>query len=260
MIKQNMEDLKKIAKDARLKVLEMIYRGQTSHIGSNMSCIELLAGIFEKADLSKDRIILSCGWKAAAFYYFLAQKGIIPWEDLDTFCQKGSKYIGLTEPGVKGVDFSGGSMGMGFPAAVGFALAKKIKKEEGKVYVIMSDGELGCGSTWEAACIARQHKLNNLVVIIDANEFQAMGKTKDILEINPQGLFYGFNVAEISGHHLEGIKQALEVKMGNPEMPYLIYAHTVKGYGVSFMAGNNDWHYLKVGKRAYNKAKKELCS
>jgi transketolase len=235
----------------------MIFKAGTSHIGSNFSVIDIMAGVFEKADLSKDRIILSAGWKAAAFYYFLAKKGVMPMEDLETFCQPGSKYIGLTEPGVKGVDFSGGSMGMGFPAAVGFALAKKIKKEEGKVYVIMSDGELACGSTWEAACIARHHKLNNLVVIIDANDLQAMGPTKDVLKLDPKGLFYEFNVAEISGHHKEGIEGALNAQL-SAEMPYLIYAHTVKGYGVSFMQNDNQWHYLKVKKRPYNKARKEL--
>src|SRR3990167_5876921 len=157
---------KTIATEARKKILEMIWKAGTSHIGSNLSVIDIATVLYEKADLKKDKIIWSAGWKAATAYYFLARKGVIPSQDLDTFCQDGSRYIGLLEPTVEGIDCAGGSMGYGLPFAVGFALAKKLKKEEGTVYAIMSDGEMAIGTTWESALIASHHKLDNLVVIV----------------------------------------------------------------------------------------------
>ena len=100
------------AKEARLAVLDMVYEAQSSHIGSNFSVIDILTVLFEKADLSKDKIVLSAGWKAASFYYFLADKGFISKEELKTYNKENSRLIGLTEPGVPGVHFAGGSMGM----------------------------------------------------------------------------------------------------------------------------------------------------
>ena len=137
-------EYKKIANDARKKVLEMIYRAQSSHIGSNFSCIDILSVLFGRMDLKKDKFIASKGWVAASVYYFLAQKGVIPAADLERYCQPGEEeYIGLVEPrGVFGMEFAGGSMGYGLPAGVGFALAKKLNREEGNIHVLMSDGEM----------------------------------------------------------------------------------------------------------------------
>src|SRR3989344_2437984 len=116
-----MKDYKKIANDARKKVLEMIHLGQTSHVGSNFSCMDILAVLFSKLNVDqdlkadRDRFVLSKGWVAAALYYFLAEKGIIPKEDLELFGQEGSKYIGLSEPEVRGVEVAGGAKGHGLP-------------------------------------------------------------------------------------------------------------------------------------------------
>ncbi|MFH1894699.1 MAG: 1-deoxy-D-xylulose-5-phosphate synthase N-terminal domain-containing protein, partial [Patescibacteria group bacterium] len=162
----NIENYKKIAQETRKKVLELIYKVQASHIGSNFSCIDLLTVLFEKADLDKDKIILSKGWAAASLYYFLWKKGRISKEELNSFCMPGSKFIGLAEPVIPEIPAAGGSMGFGLPFGVGFALAKKIKKEEGKTFVLMSDGEMDCGTTWESALIAAHHRSDNLVVIV----------------------------------------------------------------------------------------------
>ena len=167
----NFTNYKKIATDVRKKVLELIYKAQSSHIGSNFSCIDLLTVIFENANLDKDlkedrdRIVVSKGWVAAAMYVFLSRKGIIPEEDLESFCKDGSKYIGLAEPNIRGVEAAGGSMGFGLPFGIGFALAKKIKKEKGKTFVLMSDGEMDCGTTWESALIATHNKLDNYLLL-----------------------------------------------------------------------------------------------
>src|SRR3989344_4566128 len=184
----------------------MVYKAQSSHIASNFSVIDLAAVLYEYADLRKDKIIWSKGWAAATAYYFLAQKGVIPKEDLETFCQGDSKYIGLVEPIVAGIDFAGGSMGMGLPASVGYALAKRLNKEAGNIYVIMSDGEQDIGTTWESALIASHHNLDNLVVIIDSNKFQAMGKISDVLNIEPladKWSSFGFDVSQINGHNFK---------------------------------------------------------
>ncbi len=235
-----------INKQARLKVLELIYKAQSSHIGSNFSVIEILDVIFAKATIN-DKIILSAGWKACAFYYFLNKYGKITNQELDSYCQPNSKLIGLTEPGINGVEFAGGSMGFGLPASVGFALAKKIKNEPGTVYCVMSDGELDCGTYWESIEIAKHHNLNNLIVIIDNNKFQAMGLKKDILQ---HEIDYGISV---NGHDLEALD--FELSTVYEKSPRIIFANTIKGKGVDFMENNNTYHYLNISENDYRQAK-----
>jgi transketolase len=241
------------AKKARIKVLEMVWKAQSSHIGSNFSVIDIFTVLFDKVDFTTDHVILSAGWKAASFYYFLAQKGVIPEADLDTYCQEGSKYIGLTEPGIPGVLFAGGSMGMGLPAAVGFALSKKLKKEEGTVYCVMSDGEVAIGTTWEALLIARQHELTNLVILIDQNGFQAMGKTENILFSGD-----GIENVHVDGHKHEDIAYWLNNAKDRIYSPTVIACKTIKGKGVSFMENDNSWHYRNIPDDLYQKALIEL--
>ena len=302
------------ANEARKTALRLIYNAQTSHIGSCFSCADILAVLFEKMDLKKDKVVLSCGWKAAIFYHFLAEKGFFPKEDLETFCKEvecpdcpclctvensiagnrytnncirhspssppcntckdtkkvQSKFIGLCEPSVNGINYSGGSMGHGLPAAVGYALSKKLKGEEGNVYALMSDGEMAIGTTWESAAIAAHHGLDNLVVIVDRNGFQAMGETKEILTIEPlrdKWIYFGWNVCTIDGHSFASIESGIwGTKLGEldefrkfTESPSIIFANTIKGKGVSFMEGENEWHYRAPNKEHYEAALKELA-
>ncbi len=250
------ETYKEIAKDARLTVLDMIYRAQSSHIGSNFSVIDILTVLFSRLG-PNDQVILSAGWKAAAFYYFLARSGHFPIDELMTYNQDGSRLIGLTEPGVPGVLFAGGSMQMGLPAAVGFAIAKKIKNEEGKVYCIMSDGELAGGMIWESYLIAHHHKLDNLVIVVDQNDLQAMGKTEDILPAGfPRTFGGGFGYCVADGHDHDELDKVI-FKKGETH-PRIIYCKTVKGKGVSFMEGNNLYHYKNLTPWEHANAKEEL--
>jgi transketolase len=240
------------ARAARIKVLEMIYSAQSSHLGSNFSCIDILTLIFEKADLSKDKVIVSKGWVAASVYYFLAQKGVIPKEDLERFCgENEEQYIGLLEPTVTGVHFAGGSMGYGLPAAVGFALSKKMRGEEGTIYCLMSDGEVQIGTFWESMLLATQHHLDNLVVIVDNNGLQAMGYTDDILKIQ-----LPFNSIPINGHDFEEMERVIGNR--NFGMPTLIDAITVKGKGWRAAEGNNLFHYKAPSEAEYQEALSEL--
>ncbi len=260
-MRDKVNNYKKISVGARKKVLEIIYRAQTSHIGSNFSCVDLLTVIFEKITLDRDKIILSKGWAAASLYYFLWRKKRITTDELNSYCHPGSKFIGLAEPIIPDIPTAGGSMGFGLPFGVGFALSKKLKREKGNIYVLMSDGEMDCGTTWESALIAAHHKLDNLLAIVDYNKFQAMGETNKILNIEPlkeKWQAFGWGVEEIGGHNFKEIEKSLVKSINQKEKPTVIIARTIKGKGVSFMENNNLYHYKALSEDEYKKALKEL--
>lgn len=245
-----------IANESRIKCLELVYKAQTSHIGSLFSCADIMAVLFEKIDLNKDKFVLSAGWKACMLYFHLWRKGKITKEELDSYCQPGSKFIGLAEPIIPEIQIAGGSMGLGFPGAVGLALSKKLKKEEGTVYCLMSDGEMQIGTTWESALIANQHKLDNLVVVVDYNGLQAMGRTEDILDVKPlesKWKAFGWHTRFTDGHDFESIEECLEFP-SDLIQPKIVIAQTIKGKGVPFMMNNNLYHYKQLSETEYKEA------
>lgn len=247
------------AKQARLQVLKMIHGAGTSHIASNFSVIDLATFIYENLG-PQDLVVWSKGWAAASAYYFLAQQGKIPKEDLDIFGKEINgeiKYLGLVETTTPGIFANAGSMGHGLPIACGMALAKKLKGEEGNIYCIMSDGEMNEGTTWESAAFAAHHKLNNLIVIVDKNKWQAMGKTEEVLDIDIEGAFTGFNwfAYTIDGHDFDMMDGILEPAA---IYPTAIIASTVKGKGVSFMEDHLIFHYRHVDEENFKMAKAEL--
>lgn len=252
------KNYKQLALEARRKVLTMIHRAQTSHIASNFSVTDIATVLYENLK-EEDEVVWSKGWAAATIYYFLAKQGKIPYADLDKF--PNPPYLGLAETTVTGVHVSGGSVGHGLPVAVGMALAKKRAGEKGNVYCIMSDGETNEGTTWESAAFAAHHKLNNLIVIVDHNQFQAMGKTEDILDINIGLAFSGFgwNTIGIDGHDFEAIERWLTDKDADSwVLPRVFVAYTIKGKGVSFMENHLTFHYKHVSDEDYKKAMAEL--
>lgn len=261
-----MEDFKQKAKEARLKVLSLIHKAGTSHIGSNLSVVDIFVALQERVDLDKDKIILGAGWKACIFYYLLYKKGRITLKELNSYCIGKSKFIGLAEPVHKDIPAAGGSIGMGLPFAVGFALSKKMKGEEGTVYCIEGDGSLQSGAIWEALLLAAHHKLDNLVILIDNNGLQGMGKTDEILSlgdlVNKLDAF-GCYSQEIDGHDFQQLETMFTtIAAPKPESwvkrPYAIVCNTIKGKGVKFMEHNNLWHYLHTDDNDYVRAKKEI--
>jgi len=250
-----MTTYKQVATEARKKILGLIHTAQTSHIGSNFSCVDLMTVLFDRIDFEKDVFVLSAGWKAATLYYFLWKRGRISKEQLDSYCMEGSDFIGLAEPIIPEIIIAGGSMGLGLPGAVGIAMAKKLKKEDGTVYVLMSDGELNIGTTWESSLIAAHHKLDNLVVVVDQNGYQAMGKTDDVLK--SYFPYQEWNSLRVDGHDYGLIETALNDSQFSIE-PTVILAETVKGKGVSFMENDNLWHYWHIDDEHYKSALKEL--
>jgi len=145
---------------------------------------------------------------------------------------------------------------------LGMALGAKFAEEKWKTYVLMSDGELDCGTTWESAALASQHKLNNLTVIVDSNNFQAMGSTKEVLNMEPlvnKWESFNWEVIEINGHNYKQIEKSVNYSFSNKrKKPLVIIARTIKGKGVSFFEKKLEWHYKNIDKENYIKALEEL--
>lgn len=249
---------KEKAREARRAVLKMIHQGGTSHVGSVFSCIDILTVLFEGVLKKEDEFILSKGWAVSGLYHFLVKKKILPKEAITTFCKKGSPYIGLAEP-MPGVVFAGGSVGMGLSAAFGRALAKRRLGEDGRVYVLESDGGLDVGHVWEAMLLCAHHNLP-VTLVIDDNGFQAMGSKEEILSIKDMDKTFrsrGWKVLTIDGHDYEAIEEALSDRADGP---LCIFAKTKKGKGVKqFEEEGNKWHYWRVDKETYRRSLKELC-
>ncbi|KAI4453677.1 transketolase [Holotrichia oblita] len=243
-----------LAKNIRLHALKMTGKSGASHIGAILSIADIVAVLYNdvlKFDASspkwenRDRFILSKGHAGVAVYAALAEKGFFPIEDLDnyySFCGNLSGHV--SHKNVPGVEVSTGSLGHGVCIAAGIALALKLNDSASRVYVITGDGECNEGSLWETIMFASHHKLNNLIIIVDKNNMQATGFTKDIINLSDLGKkFKAFNcnVKNIDGHNHEEIKKAL-ISI-NKIKPTVIIANTIKGKGVSFMENQLLWHY-----------------
>lgn len=250
-----MVDYKQLALEARRDVLTMVHKAQTSHIASNFSVIDIASVLYENLE-PEDRVVWSKGWAAASVYYFNAKYGRGPQDAVDTFPQE--PYFGLAETTVEGVEVNGGSVGHGLSVAVGMALGKKRAGEKGKIYCIMSDGELNEGSVWEAAMVAGHHKLDNLVAIVDANGWQAMGRTEDIASFDERKVFEGFGwyADFIDGHDYQELHD--EISTTTDLLPEVYIAKTIKGKGVSFFEDHLTYHYKHVDEADYKKAMAEL--
>lgn len=261
----------KVAREIRKKILEMKFNSQSSHVGSALSCVDILTVLYlkilklnpkkpKKSD--RDRFVLSKGHAASALYVTLAVKGFFPEEKLQNYCKDGCRLAGhTTKDCVPGVEVSTGSLGHGLPIGVGMALAGKKDGKKYRVFVLMSDGECDEGSNWEAALFASHHKLDNLVAIIDYNKIQAFGRTNEVLNLEPlkdKWTAFGWSVTEVNGHNFLEIEKALEKVPFKNQKPSLIIAHTVKGKGVSFMEEKIEWHYRSLDKELLKSALKEL--
>ena len=223
----------------------MVSNANSSHIGSCLSVADILAVVNCHLDRTDHELIFSKGHAAAAFYASLAYQKASATELLDSFGKDGTQLIGHVNHAIDGILFSTGSLGHGFPISVGIAKAAKHKK----VYVIISDGELNEGTTWESLAIANHLELSNLTLIIDANGIQSFGKTNEVLNLEPlidKFKSFGWDCIEIDGHSIEGLFRSMED--GSRNKPKVIIARTIKGKGVSEMEGKLEWHYRSPSK------------
>jgi len=261
---------KKLAQSIRRHALNMVHQANVSHIGGCLSIADLLAVLYSRVLRidplnpkweERDRFILSKGHSAAILYAVLAEKGFFPKQWLDTYCQDGSKLIGHVNYSVPGVEVSTGSLGHGLSIGCGIALTKKREKGTQRVFVVLSDGELDEGSTWEAILFASHHRLDNLVAIVDYNKIQSFGAVKDVIDLEPLAEKWRackWSVREIDGHDHKQIEDALINIPFEPQEPSVVIAHTIKGKGVSFMENRLEWHYRSPSAEELEKALGEI--
>ena len=256
----------------RTAILNMAYSGATVHVGCAFSIVELLAMLYrkhlriDKANpqwVNRDYVVLSKGHGVMTQYACLNELGWLSDEDLARYFQDGTRLKGLADAHVPGVEASTGSLGHGMSVAAGLALAAKLNKTDQICYVLVGDGELNEGPIWEAAMFANHFKLDNLVVIVDKNGFQAMGTTDEVMSLgNIEDKFraFGFDSLTIDGHNEAAIDAAYtEARSARNGKPKAIVASTTKGKGVSFMEGNNMWHYTRLTPETHAAALAEVA-
>ncbi len=239
-----------LAKKIRQNILKASFEANACHIGSALSCVEILIALYFKVLRKTDVFLFSKASGAGALYTVLAEKGIINRQKVAYYLKK----YPLASREVPGVIWSAGSLGHGIPVAIGMALADRKKR----VFCLASDGEMQEGTTWESALFANHHNLNNLTVIVDRNYFQACGRTEEILKLGPlakKWLAFGWQTKEINGHSFPEIENALKLKHNRP---LTIIAKTVKGKGVSFCENEYSWQYRNLSKELLECALKDL--
>lgn len=251
----NYAELAEKARRIRINALKAIHAAKSGHPGGSLSSADILATLYfgelniepknpKMAD--RDKFVLSKGHAVPALYAALGERGFYEVSEMMTLRQVGSKFQGHPNMNkVPGIEMSTGSLGQGFSAAVGMAIAGKIDKNPGRVYALTGDGELQEGIVWEAAMQAAHRKLDNLVAIVDLNGLQIDGKVSDVKCVCPvdeKFRSFGWNVINVDGHNFEELTTAFDEAKKCGGVPTAIIAHTHKGKGVSFMEDNAGWH------------------
>lgn len=264
-------ELKKTANEVRKNIVTAVYHAHSGHPGGSLSAADILTYLYfeemnidpknpKKAD--RDRFVLSKGPAAPGWYSVLAERGYFDKEEL-----KGLRHVGCFlqgHPDMKhtpGVDMSSGSLGQGISAAVGMALAGKMDNASYRVYTLLGDGEIQEGQVWEAAMLAANHKLDNLVVIVDNNNLQIDGTVEDVnspYPIDEKFKAFKFHVININGNDFQDIERAFQEAREHSGQPTAIIAKTVKGKGVSFMENQVGWHGKAPNEEEYQIAMRDL--
>ncbi len=268
------KELAKISRRMRGEIVELSHTADAMHLGSSLSCVEIFVALYHggclnidpKSPLSetRDRVLLSKGHASMTLYTALADTGFFPKDLLKTFNKTGSHLTEHPNRGVlPGIEATAGSLGHGLSIGLGMALAGRIRRVPFRVFVVMSDGECNEGSVWEAAMLAPAQKINNLVVIIDFNRWQATGRSEEIMALNPlkeKWESFGWSVYDVDGHDTCSLIKILSTIPDGSGKPVAIIAHTIKGKGVSFMEDDNNWHYRIPTAEEVKKAQGELTS
>lgn len=265
-----MDNLKAKSFELRKNVLDMIYRAKTGHMGGDFSVMDILITLYYKQmnispeqadDSNRDMFILSKGHSVEALYAVLADRGFFPKEDLLTYSQFKSNYIGHPNNKINGIEMNSGSLGHGLSVSVGMALGRRMSNQNSRVYTVMGDGELAEGSVWEGVMAAGHYKLDNLCAVVDRNRLQISGGTEEVMSQDSQDerwASFGWNVIHAKGNDIDSLDQAFNQAKETKGLPTVIIADTVKGCGVSFMENNAAWHHKIPTVDEYALATEEL--
>ena len=255
----------------RFELVKMSNRAKAAHLASSLSCIDIIATLYYSIlniipknykDLNRDRFILSKGHAATALYVVLANKGFFNKKKILNYAKQNSLLEEHPNPKLNGVEAATGSLGHGLSVGCGIALGGKISKKNYYTYVLLGDGECNEGSVWEAALFASSKKLENLIAIIDYNKWQGIGRTNEILNLEPLNLkwkSFGWNAYNVDGHDPRKLTKIIKkIKKIKNKKPSVIIANTVKGKGIDFMEDDNNWHYRVPNLEEIDKIKKGL--
>jgi transketolase len=266
-------ELETVAARMRCDLIRMIHTARMGHPGGSLSAVDLLAALYFRVMRidparpgwpERDRFILSKGHACPAWYAALIRRGYLGRECIGTLRCIDSLLQGHPDMiKTPGVDMTAGSLGHGFSAGIGMALAARVRRLDYRVWVIIGDGEMQEGSIWEAAMAAPNLHLDNLTVILDFNRIQNDDFVDNIMPLEPVAAkwqSFGWHVVEIDGHDMAQVVQALEHSRVADHQPVIIIAHTVKGKGVSFMEDNPFWHGNAPDAAQTAQALQEICA
>ena len=264
--------LREIATDLRKKVVTMIYKAQSGHPGGSLSAADFVTALyFREMNIDpenpryedRDRFVLSKGHVCPIQYAALATLGYFDLEVLSTLRKEGSILQG--HPDMKkcpGIDISTGSLGQGFACGVGMALAGRNDKKNYRVFVVLGDGECQEGEIWEAAQVANKYRLDNVIVFVDNNNLQIDGTCDEVMpniDLGKKFEAFGFEKYEIDGNDMQQIVETLDkIRSAKNGKPKCIFAHTIKGKGVSFMENSCAWHGIAPNDEEYKQAMDDL--
>ncbi len=263
--------LEQHAKTIRCHTLDTIAHLGVGHIGGSLSIVDILTVLYydqmhvdpkNPKMPNRDRFVLSKGHGGPAVYATLALKGYFPMALLETLNQSNTNLPSHTDMNkTVGVDMTTGSLGQGFSAAVGMALAAQLDHAPFKVYAIIGDGESQEGQIWEAAMFAGNRKLDHIIAFTDYNKMQIDGEVKDINDVSPldkKWEAFNWHVQVIDGHDVMAIIDAIENAKATPGKPSMIICNTIKGKGADFCEGDPGSHNMPVTKEMASKAKERL--
>jgi transketolase len=256
--------------DLRATVLRMAFAGSTVHVACAFSIVEILAVLYRRwlrlgagtDDSCRDYLVLSKGHGVMAQYACLHELGWLGKDELDNYFGDGTRLKGLSDAHVPGLEVTSGSLGHGLSVGVGLALAAKRRGSDQRTFAIVGDGEMNEGSIWEAILFSSHFELGGLTVIVDANGFQAMGSTNEVMRLGriaDKLTAFGLVTREVDGHDEAQLDRTIgELLESRSDQPKALVAHTIKGKGVSFMEHDNRWHYTRLTSETYDRAMAEL--
>ena len=267
--------LQRLAQECRLTVLDVLHDKGTGHWGGAASAAELLVALYfdamnvrpeEPAWPDRDRLVVSKGHASAMLYTVLAHRGYFPSAELETFRQIDSRLQG--HPCMNktpGVEMSTGSLGHGTSVALGMALAARLLGKSYWTYVLLGDGDLNEGQTWEAVMAAAKFKPERLVALIDYNKVQLDGPSDEIMPMDPlpeKLRAFNWNVAPrvFDGNDASEVLDSLAWARSQDQWPVAVIYRTRKGHGVSFMENTAQWHGAVVDDATYVRARAELLA